>query len=114
MIKPDIYNDFVIYKGLDFIQALVLAGIDLTDCECKCQIRSSQDQDGDLLAEFTVTVDPEDAPIGKLTLFLEKADTKNLNGQIGYYCLVVTDVNDVDLPYLMGSIAFAGSATVLA
>jgi len=109
VIIPDIYDDLVIYKGLDFDQQVKLP-VDLTDCVASCQIRAKQSSGSNLLATVEVTISE---PVnGIVDLFLDRSVTINLPKYLGYYSLVVT-ASGIDSAYLIGKITFKDQPTVL-
>jgi len=112
VIKPDIYNKFIIYKGVDFDQPLRISNTDLTDCELHCQLRAKNTLDATLIAEFTVTVN--DPLTGDINLFLDKAVTSVITQKVGYYALTVTNtVSGLDSVYLKGIINIEPLPTVI-
>lgn len=112
MIIPEIWDDFVIYKGVDCSQDVLLPGADLTNCTVKCQVRDKPQQAGTLIVEMVVTV--PDPLTGHINLFIEKANTITLAKKSGFYSLVVTDTpSGIDSVYLMGSITITDQPTVI-
>lgn len=112
MIKPDIYNKFIIYKGVDFDQLLRISNTDLTNCEIHCQLRAKDALEAQLIAEFTITV--IDPLTGAITLFLDKAVTSLITQKVGYYALTITNTGSgLDSVYLKGSMNIEPLPTVI-
>ena len=109
MIIPEEYNDFQMFKGVDFNQDIQLEGVDLTGCAVKCEVRDKQEQTGVLLVEMVCTV--KDESTGDINLFVERANIPDK--KIGYFSVVVTDTNNLDSVYLLGSIPISGISTVI-
>jgi hypothetical protein len=115
VIIPEEWNDFQMFKGVDFNQDIQLVDdttgipIDLTDCDVKCQVRDKQEQTGALLVEMVCTI--TEAATGNVNLFVERANIPAK--KIGYFSVVVTDTNDLDSVYLLGSIPISGISTVI-
>ena len=112
MIKPDIYNKFIIYKGVDFNQPLRISNTDLTGCELHCQLRTKNALDAPLIATFTITVN--DHLTGDINLFLDKAVTSLITQKVGYYALTITNtVSGLDSVYIKGSMNIEPLPTVI-
>lgn len=109
VIIPEEYNDFQMFKGVDFNQDIQLEGVDLTGCAVKCEVRDKQEQTGVLLVEMVCTV--KDESTGDINLFVERANIPDK--KIGYFSVVVTDTNNLDSVYLLGSIPISGISTVI-
>jgi hypothetical protein len=115
VIIPEEYNDFQMFRGVDFNQDIQLVDdatgipIDLTNCNVKCEVRDKQEQTGALLVEMVCT--PTAPLTGDVNLFVERANIPNK--KTGYYSVVVTDTNDLDSVYLLGSISISGISTVI-
>lgn len=110
-MRPEIYDEFVIYKGVDFSEDVVLDGVNLVGSTVKCQVRDKQQQTGALIVEMVVTI--PDPVGGRVNLFIEKANTKTLTKKTGFYSLAVTNAQNLDSVYLMGSITITDTATVI-
>lgn len=113
MIVPYTW-DLTVYVGTDFTDAIQFtlngSAISLTGYTAYDQIRSTQAQDGTLIAEFTCTVTAE---TGTVTLTLTDTITKDITATSGYHTLVLRDADGIDLPYAMGGVTFVNTSTVV-